>query len=147
MTPDPNWKKLDRKARLTAKEEAFALNIVSGKGVAESHLLAYGGNSKTEVRAVRASEVLKRGRVTARIQQLRDRAARPSVLTRARKLEKLAAMVEQDAEGLPPSHLTPEQLRAVEIDNRMQGHNEAEKLKITGLGTVLQKIRKDAKKP
>lgn len=131
--------------RLTAREEAFALHIFAGKGVAEAHKLSYGGGGKPEVRAVKASEVLARDHVKARVQQLRDAVARPSILSRQEKLERLAKMVRAEVEE--QDQLTPEQLRAVEIDNRTQGHNEPEKLKIEGLGTVLQKIRKDARKP
>lgn len=131
--------------RLTAKEEAFAQEICSGKLPLHAFLAAGYKASNARIGSIAAQRCLNRQRVADRIQQLRDRAARPAVLTRQRKLERLAAMVEEQvATG---AQLTSDQLKAVEIDAKMQGHNEPEKLKITGLGTVLQKIRKDARKP
>jgi hypothetical protein len=40
-----------------------------------------------------------------------------------------------------------QRLKAIEIDNKMAGHNEPEQLKVTGLGSILQKIRTSARKP
>lgn len=136
---------MSRTTRITAKEEAFCTAIASGKGPSEAYRSSYDTNASAAIVTVGAQQVLRRKRVTDRIQALRDKAARPAILTRQRKLERLAAMVEEQvADG---AQLTSEQLKAVELDAKMQGHNEPEKLKIEGLGTVLQKIRKDARKP
>lgn len=136
---------MSRTPRLTAKEEAFALHIFAGRGVSEAHQLSYGGNGKATVRAAKASEVLARHHVQARIQKLRDAIAKPAILTRERKLQRLAAAVEEQIGN--GKQLTNEQLKAIEIDSRMQGHNEPEKLLVKGMGSVLQKIRQTAPKP
>lgn len=131
--------------KLTAKEAAFAQAIVAGKTQADSYRGAYSTKAKPEVIAVAANRVANRARVIHRITELRNLAAKPSLLTRTRKLEKLAAMVETVMAS--KQQLTPDQLKALEIDNKMQGHNEAEKIKVSGLGGLLQKIRASSPKP
>lgn len=133
--------------RLTPKEEVFAQAIMSGKNQSEAYRTAYPNQKcNANVTAVAANRVANRAVVSARLVQLRNMAARPAILTRARKLEKLAAMIE-NANVVVNDQLTSDQLKAVEIDNKMQGHQEAEKLKVTGLGSLLQKIRAAAPKP
>lgn len=135
-----------RPPKLTAKEEAFAQAVVSGKTLSDAYRYVYSTKANPAVVSVAANRVINRPRIAQRIAQLRDRAARPAVLSRARKLERLAAMLEEQM--IPKTaQLTADQIRALEVDNRMQGHNEAEKLKVEGMGSLLQKIRKDAQKP
>lgn len=131
--------------RLTPKQEAFAQAVIAGKNQGEAFVSAYGSKCKKAVSQVRGCELAKQTNIAARIQQLRDRAASPAILTRQRKLERLAAAVEEQvADG---KQLTADQIRALEVDNRMQGHNEAEQLKVSGMGSLLQQIRREARKP
>ena len=134
-----------RHQRITAKQEAFAQAIVAGKGPSEAYRSAYAMQGSARVVSVHAQDVLRHWLVAARIKELRDRAARPAILSRQAKLERLARAISEQV--TKKNQLTPEQIRAIEIDNRMQGHNEPEQLKVTGLGSVMQKIRRDAPKP
>lgn len=131
--------------RLTAKEESFCQEIVKGTPVAAAFLGAGYRATSLRLAGINAQRTLGRSRVSARIQELRNMAARPSILTRARKNALLAAMVEKKL--LADEQLSPEQLKALEIDNRMQGHNAEEKVKVSGMGALLQKIRKKGPKP
>lgn len=131
--------------RLTFKQEAFCHRIASGEAQQAAYLACYEWKGDTEVARKKASLLANKPHVAARILQLRDRAARPKILSRQRKLERLHDMV--DEQVAPGKQLTSEQLKALEIDARIQGHNEPEKLKVEGMGSLLQKIRRTAPKP
>lgn len=131
---------------MTSKEEAFALGIIKGLGPSAAYEAAGYAKCNPNVTAVAGQRIMNRPAVSARIAELRNKAAGPLILTRQRKLEKLARMI--DAVGdVPGAQLSGDQLKALEIDNKMQGHNEAEKLLVTGIGSLMQKMRLQARKP
>lgn len=133
--------------RLTAKQEAFCHSIADGKTQLDAYLSAYDWHGNMTVAKTRASEEAAKPHVAARLATLRERQTTPKTLTRQRKLERLAAMVEEQVATVGNQQLTGDQLKAIELDARMQGHNEPEKLKVEGMGSLLQKIRRTAPKP
>lgn len=131
---------------LTTKQERFCRLLVEGMDQGPAYAAAYDWQGKVSGRDQKASILAARKDIQDRIQKLRDMAAKPTILTRQRKLEKLARMVEAPLSG-NEAVLTSEQLKAMEIDNKIQGHNEPETVRIEGAGALLQKIRKGAPKP
>lgn len=133
--------------RLTAKEEAFAQNVADGCTGSEAYRRSYGTKASNKRVSQLASRVFGRERVRARVLQLKSRTETVRALSRERKRELLARMIETE-ETAKKQKIPPAELRAmIETDNRMAGHNEPEKLKVEGIGSVLQKIRRDAPKP
>lgn len=127
--------------RLTAKQEAFCQRIADGKTQVDAYLSAYDWKGKKAGSEKKACELAALPAVAARITQLRERASTSRTLLRVEKREMLA----DTARGTKA--LTDVQMKAIEIDNKMAGHNEPEKLKVEGMGSLLQKIRRTAPKP
>lgn len=136
---------------LTAKQEAFARAIVAGKGPSDAYRGSYDSKSNAAGIARRAQTVLNHPEVQARIHDLREKAdktvARELGLTRARKRWIIEKFVEKAVISDSVADLTPEQLRAMEIDNKMAGHNEPDQVEHSGMGGIMDLIRKAARKP
>lgn len=77
--------------RISPKEEAFAQGIAAGKNQSDAYRAAYDTRAKPEVIAVAANRVANRARVAQRLNELRNMAARPAILTRQRKPTRTAA--------------------------------------------------------
>lgn len=144
---------VSKRIQLTPTQEAFAQAIVDGHGPSDAYRKAGYSNSSPKLVSIAAAKIQRHPAVKARIADLRARLTNRKTLERVEKREMLATFIRAKIEKVP-EHLGPgviifsrEQLSALEIDNRMAGHNEAEKLKVTGMGSVLQKIRRDAPKP
>lgn len=130
---------------LTGKQEAFAQAIVDGKGPSEAYQVAgYSVRAGAKVVSVKAAEVGRVAAVIARIAELRAKVTGAKTLDRVKKRELLAAFVLKDE---TKKDLTIEQLRAMEIDNRMAGHNEPDKVNVFGLSDLLRQIRSTSRKP
>lgn len=132
--------------KLTPKQEAYAQARVDGKGPSEAYRLAYATRASAAVVSVAAQKVEKHPTVLARMASLRALLDTALTLGRTEKREILARMVRPAKPG-EKVQLTNEQLKAVEIDNKMAGHNEAEKLNVDGIGELVQMIRRGAAKP
>lgn len=128
--------------RLTAKQEAFAHAIADGKTQVDAYLASYDWKGKKAGSEKKACELAALPAVAARIAALRERATTKRTLGRIEKRELLAATVLGHTKPL-----SDVQMKAIEIDNKMAGHNEPEKLKVEGMGSLLQKIRRTAAKP
>lgn len=133
--------------RLTAKQEAFCQEIANGKLPLHAYVLAYDWNGGSAGGSKRASEESKKPLVAARIAELRGRISARLEWTRDQKLRRLQEAVDEQVAPIGKKQLTSDQLKAVELATRMQGQNEPEKLKVEGMGSLLQKIRRTAPKP
>lgn len=110
---------------LTAKQEAFAQGIADGMGQAESYRGAYNaGGMKDNVIYARASELMKNGKVTDRIKELRSDVVEKQLWSREMSVKALVAAYREGSGSVKVS--------AVKELNAMHGYNEPAKLNISG---------------
>lgn len=101
---------------LTQKQEAFAQNIVAGMNQADAYRSAY-PNQRMSDKTIweSACRLSKNHKVIARIAELRDQLAKPTIMTAQERLEWLSELIKSDAET------TGDKLKAADIMNKMQG--------------------------
>ena len=119
---------------LTPNQEKFVQGIIEGKSQAEAYREAYPkqrSSDKTVWEA--ASRLMANSKVNARLKELRDQLAKPSIMTAQERLEYLTRVIkgeepeklvqfiegERFEEDIPPSIKT--RLNALDIMNKMQG--------------------------
>lgn len=101
---------------LTAKQETFAQNIVSGMNQADAYRSAYPNQRMTDKTIWEtASKLIKNPKVIARIQELRAQLAKPTIMSAQERLEWLTALIKSEEET------TGDKLKAADIMNKMQG--------------------------
>ena len=101
---------------LTDKQEAFVRNIIEGMNQADAYRAAYPKqrmSDKTIWEA--ASRLMKNDKVVARLKELRDELAKPSIMTAQDRLEWLSNIINSDEET------TDTKLKASDQMNKMQG--------------------------
>ena len=98
---------------LTAKQEAFAIAVATGESQANAYRQAYNANDMLpETIWSRASDVAKKSKVSARVEELRQPAANKAQVTLERHLEALRVLGEKAAEaGLLSAAIRAEELR------------------------------------
>ena len=110
---------------MTAKQEAFCQGIADGLGQADSYRAAYDAEGmKDNVIYARASELMKNGKVTDRIKELRSEVQEKQLWSREMSVK---ALVQAYREGSGAVKVS-----AVKELNAMHGYNEPSKLSITG---------------
>jgi phage terminase small subunit len=101
---------------LTAKQEAFAQNIVSGMNQADAYRSAYPGQRMADKTIWEtASKLMKNPKVVARIKELRAELAKPTIMSAQERLEWLTELIKSEEET------TSDKLKAADIMNKMQG--------------------------
>lgn len=101
---------------LTAKQELFAQKIVEGMSQADAYRFAYPKNRMSDKTVWEAaSRLMANSKVTARITELRNELAKPTIMSAQERLEWLTRLIENEEEG------TNEKLKAIDIMNKMQG--------------------------
>ena len=101
---------------LTAKQEKFAQNIINGMNQADAYRNAYScKNTSDKTIWENASRLAADSKVKARLDELRDQLAKPSIMTAQKRLEWLTEVV--IGEGVS----TTDKLRAIDLMNKMQG--------------------------
>lgn len=123
--------------KLTAKQEAFCQGIADGLGQADSYRAAYDAEGmKDNVIYARASELMKNGKVTDRIKELRSEVQEKQLWSREMSVK---ALVQAYREGSGSVKVS-----AVKELNAMHGYNEPSKLSITGnLVTRIERVVTD----
>jgi phage terminase small subunit len=112
---------------LTAKQEAFAQAIASGKTQADAYRHAFdAGNMKTETIHKRASELMANGDVKGRVVELKGALETKSLWTREMSVLALADI----AQGLDAR--ANEKVAAIKELNAMHGFNEPTKVQVAG---------------
>ena len=101
---------------LTAKQEAFVQNIIQGMSQADAYRSAY-DTKKMSDKSIweNASRLMANDKVTARITELRNELAKPSIMSAQERLEWLTQLIMSKDES------TTDKLRAADIMNKMQG--------------------------
>lgn len=78
---------------LTAKQEQFIKNIIDGMSQADAYRSAYNTEQmKDKTIWEKASALMKNGKVAARLKELRDQLAKPTIMTAQERLELLTRM-------------------------------------------------------
>ena len=79
---------------LTANQESFARGVAEGKSYTEAYRSAYKTNRMTDKTInEEASRLKDNPKITARIKELRDMAARPTIMTAQRRKEWLTEVI------------------------------------------------------
>ena len=101
---------------LTAKQEQFVQNIIQGMSQADAYRSAY-PNQKMSDKTIweTASKLMANPKVVARLKELREQLAKPSIMSAQERLEWLTQLIKSDEES------TADKLRAADIMNKMQG--------------------------
>lgn len=100
---------------LTANQEAFVKNVIEGMNQADAYRAAYPNNKMSDKTIWEAaSRLMKNDKVLARLSELRNELAKPTIMSAQRRLEWLTEVIngEQDINA---------KLKAVDIMNKMQG--------------------------
>lgn len=101
---------------LTANQEKFVQNIIEGMNQADAYRSAYPKqrmSDKTVWEA--ASRLMRNDKVVARLSELRNELAKPSIMTAQKRLEWLTELISNEGED------THAKLKAIDIMNKMQG--------------------------
>lgn len=101
---------------LTQKQEQFALNIFEGMSQADAYRQSYSAKNMSDNAIYReASLLMSNPKIAQRIQELRDKTAKYSIMSAQKRLEWLSNLISNEEEG------TNEKLKAIDIMNKMQG--------------------------
>lgn len=101
---------------LTAKQEKFAQRIIEGMSQADAYRSAYSTKRMADKTIwENASRLMNDSKVKARVQELRDQLAKPSIMTAQERLEWLTGIIKSDEET------TADKLKASDQMNKMQG--------------------------
>ena len=120
--------------KLTAKQEAFCQGIADGLGQADSYRAAYDAKGmKDNVIYARASELMKNGKVTDRIKELRSEVQEKQLWSREMSVKALVAAYREGSGAVKVS--------AVKELNAMHGYNEPAKVNISG--SMIQRIQRE----
>jgi len=120
---------------LTPKQEKFAQCVADGMSQAEAYRAAFnvGANTKPETTIKRANELMRKGDVSGRVAELREKLTQKALWTREMSV---AALLEAYQEGNASSKVA-----AVKELNAMHGFNAPQKLDISG-ELVVQRIER-----
>ena len=101
---------------LTDNQETFVQKIIEGMSQAEAYRSAYPKNRMSDKTVWEAaSRLMNNSKVVARLAELRNELAKPSIKTAQERLEWLTQLIDSEQEG------TNEKLRAIDIMNKMEG--------------------------
>lgn len=105
---------------LTAKQEAFCQAIADGKNQSEAYRLAYKAEKmKPETVQRKAHEVMKDGKVTARVKELQNKLENKQLWTREQSINKAIEAIEIASTNGKPLEI----LKGVEVLNKMHGYD------------------------
>jgi phage terminase small subunit len=101
---------------LTAKQEAFVQKIIEGYSQADAYRSAYSCKNMSDNSIyVNASKLMADTKVALRLKELRDKLAKPSIMSAQERMEWLTRLINNEEEG------TSDKLKAIDIMNKMQG--------------------------
>ena len=101
---------------LTAKQELFVQKVLEGMSQADAYRSAYScARMSDKTIWENASRLMADSKVTARLTELRNELAKPSIMSAQERLEWLTKLIQSEEES------TTDKLRAADIMNKMQG--------------------------
>ena len=120
--------------KLTAKQEAFCQGIADGLGQADAYRAAYNAEGmKDNTIYPKASELMKNGKVAARIAELRESVQEKQLWSREMSVKALVAAYREGSGSV--------KVAAVKELNAMHGYNEPSKVSING--SLIQRIQRE----
>lgn len=100
---------------LTAKQEQFVKNIIKGMSQADAYRNAYDCKKMSDKTIhENASRLMANSKVTARVSELRDKLATPSIMSAQERLKWLSELISSDED-------VNAKLKAIDIMNKMSG--------------------------
>lgn len=127
---------LELAMKCTPKQRAFVNDVAAGVGPSEAYRKAYNTKASPNIVAAKAAHLRDTPKVHNYLAALIAQQERTRFLTRDRKREKLAEVVEGKGEK------TADRIKAIEVDNVMNGDNKPAEVNIFGLGDLLALVRK-----
>ncbi len=101
---------------LTDKQETFCQKIIEGMSQADAYRAAYSPKKMSDKTIwENASRLMANDKVVARVKELRDIVATPSIMSAQERLEWLTGIIKSDEET------TADKLKASDQMNKMQG--------------------------
>ena len=101
---------------LTQKQEEFAKKIAEGMNQTDAYRAVYNTNRMTDKSVwEKASELASNVKVKARLKELRDMAAKPTIMTSQERKEWLTEVIKN------PEESTSDRLKAIDLMNKMDG--------------------------
>jgi phage terminase small subunit len=101
---------------LTANQEQFVQNIIQGMSQADAYRLAYPKQKMADKTLHEAaSRLMGNSKVLARLKELRDKLAKPSIMSAQERLQWLTERIADDEVDINAK------LKAIDIMNKMQG--------------------------
>ena len=101
---------------LTAKQETFVQKVLEGMSQADAYRSAYSCKKMSDKTIwENASRLMADSKVKARLTELRNELAKPSIMSAQERLEWLTKLINSEEES------TTDKLRAADIMNKMQG--------------------------
>ena len=101
---------------LTPKQELFAQNIVTGMSQADAYRSAYSTKNMADKTIwENASRLMADDKVSARVQELREKISNEAVMTAQKRLEWLTEAIQKEDVAIN------DKLKAIDIMNKMQG--------------------------
>ena len=141
-----------RKPNLTAKQEKFCQNILSGMTQHDAYVNAYDSqNMLPNVIDVKASELMDNGNVKVRVLELRNMAATPTVLSIQEKRDILANIARSqlqdflDENGNVKLNKTSRALKEYYVKERKDKHGNTIKSSSVKIIDAIQAIAEDNK--
>ena len=127
---------------LTPKQENFARYVAEGKTQADAYRMAYDcENSSNDTIYSRASELMRDGQISARVEELKQGAAERVMWSREQSIRILADIAMGDEKD-------SDRVRAINELNKMHGFEAAQKVEHSGsmnLVSVLKELDERAK--
>lgn len=120
--------------KLTAKQEAFCQGIADGLGQADAYRMAYdAAGMKDNSIYPKASELMKNGKVAARIAELRASVQEKQLWSREMSIKALVQAYKEGSGSV--------KVAAVKELNAMHGYNEPAKVNLSG--SLIQRIQRE----
>lgn len=101
---------------LTENQEQFVRNIIQGMSQADAYRSAYPKQKMADKTLHEAaSRLMSNSKVIARLKELRDELANPSIMSAQERMEWLTDLIHNEKEG------TSDKLKAIDLLNKMDG--------------------------
>jgi hypothetical protein len=108
---------------LNSRQIAFSHAVAGGKSLVDAYCEAFPKANRDSARSA-AARLMKQEGVSEEINRLRDEVRQSTILSFQQKREFLAGVIQQTPSDAPK---VSDQIRAVEIDNKMSGDNFADR--------------------
>ena len=149
---------MEKKAQLTPKQENFCLAYIETGNASEAYRSAYDAeNMKAETIHVKASELLSSDKVSVRVKELRDKAAKRNQITvddLIRELEeaRIAALTAETPQSSAATAATMGKAKLLGLDKQIIEQTVTAKVDmdatvaVSGLSSKLAKVREKSGK-